>query len=105
MPVRTITASITPSMAAMTRNQRRSVLTMTVSGIRLAAPSLLNWLANVPSAHEQHKIEKQPPCEEQTHRAGGNNQGAAGTIFESFVGRSASGTGCHALWVARGRVM
>src|SRR5208282_474272 len=85
MPVRTITASITPSIAAMTRNHRRSVLTMTGSEIRPAAASLLNWLANVPPAHEQHKIEEQPACEEQTHRAGCNHKGSAGTIFESLL--------------------
>src|SRR5208282_3906858 len=101
IPVRTITASITPSMAAITRNQRRSVLTITGSEIRPAAPSLLNWLANVPPAHEQHKIEEQPTCEEQPHRAGRNNQGSTGTIFESFMGCSASGAGCYALWFAR----
>src|SRR5271165_4568497 len=97
MPVRTITASITPSIAAITRNQRRSVLTMTVSGIRPAAPTLLNWLANVPPAHEQHKIEEQPTCEEQSYRAGCNNQGSARTVSESLFSRSASGARRYAL--------
>src|ERR1017187_1042868 len=101
MPVRTITASITPSMAAMARNQRRSVVTMTGSEIRPAAPSLLSWLANVPPAHEQHEIKEQPPCEKQPHRTGCNNQGCTGTIFELFIGRNASGAARQALCVSR----
>src|ERR1022692_1326028 len=101
MPVRTITASITPSMAAMATNQRRSVLTMTGSETRPAASSLLNWSANVPPAHEQHEIKEQPTYEEQPNRAGCNHQGSTGTIFESLFGRSASGAGRHALCFAR----
>src|SRR5271168_399123 len=77
-PVSTITASITPSMAAMTNNQRRSVLSMTRSETRPEAPSTLNWLANVPPSHEQHEVKEQPACKQQPDRRRRNNQGPAG---------------------------
>src|SRR5271154_3592789 len=100
-PVSTITASITPSMPAMTKSQQRSVLSMTRSETSPAAFSLLSWLANGPPAHEQHEIKKQPTCKEQPDRKCSNDQGSAGTICQGRHGRFARDTGGYALWLAR----
>src|SRR5271165_2390944 len=100
-PVSTITASITPSMPAMPKSQRRSVLSMTRSETSPAAFSLLNWLANGPPAHEQHEIKKQPTCKEQPDRKCSNDQGSAGTIRQGCHGRFARDAGGYALWFAR----
>src|SRR5271163_2324419 len=100
-PVRTITASITPSMPAMTKSQRRSVLSMTRSETSPSAFSLFSWLANGPPAHEQHEIKKQPTCKEQPDRKCSNNQGSARTICQGRHGRFARDRGGYALWLAR----
>ena len=87
IPVTTITATITPSIAAIMQNQRRSVAVIMLSE-RSTGLGLRSELANVSSPHEKNEVKEQPADEEKTNRKAGQNQRSIWSFFDWLLNTS-----------------